>query len=136
MKILLDTNVVLDVLLDRKPHSIESAEVFSLVEAGTVNGVLCATTLTTLDYLLCQSKPRAEARTLIGLLLKLFDVAPVSRSVLEAALQSRMTDFEDAVLDQSAVAACVDRIVTRNVKDFALAKSRVCDPRQFLAMLR
>jgi hypothetical protein len=51
LKLLLDTNVVLDVLLDRPPHSIDSAKVMSAVELGTIEGSFCATTVTTIHYL-------------------------------------------------------------------------------------
>jgi len=136
MKALLDTNIVLDVLLDRKPHSLESAEVFRLVEQGRVEGLLCATTLTTLDCLLSQAMRRGDARRLLSQLLKLFEVAAVNRAVIESALASRMHDFEDAVLDQAALYTGADVIVTRNSKDFSHGKSKVMDPRQFIVLMK
>ncbi len=135
MKALLDTNVVLDVLLDRKPHSAESAEVFRLVEQGQVEGLLCATTVTTLDYLLSQSMKRSDTRKLLSQLLKLFEVAAVNRAVIENALTSRMDDFEDAVMDHAAQNSGADIIVTRNSKDFTHGKSKVMDPRQFIVLM-
>ena len=96
MKVLLDTNVVLDVLLNRQPHVADSAQIFRLVEQGHLTGLLCATTITTLDYLLTQSLGRADSRPVLTRLLQLFDIAPVTRAVLEGALRSAMPDFEDA----------------------------------------
>lgn len=136
MKALLDTNIVLDVLLDRKPHSVESAEVFRLIEQGQAEGLLCATTITTLDYLLSQSMKRNDSRKLLSQLLKLFEVASVNRAVIEDALASRMDDFEDAVLDHAALNSGPDVIVTRNSKDFSRGKSRVMDPRQFIILMK
>ncbi|MBW7907696.1 MAG: PIN domain-containing protein [Kiritimatiellae bacterium] len=136
MKALLDTNIVLDVLLDRKPHSAESAEVFRLIELGRVEGLLCATTITTLDYLLSQSMKRSDARKLLTQLLRLFEVASVNRAVIEDALVSRMHNFEDAVLDHAAQVSGADVIVTRNSKDFIHCKSKVMDPRQFLVLMK
>lgn len=135
MKALLDTNIVLDVLLDRKPHSIDSAEVFRLVEQGQAEGMLCATTITTLDYLLSQKMTRREAREVLSRLLKLFEIASVNRAVLEEALVSRMDDFEDAVLDHAAQNSGADVIITRNTKDFTRCKSRAMDPKQFLVSM-
>jgi predicted nucleic acid-binding protein len=135
VKALLDTNIVLDVLLDRKPHSTDSAEVFRLIEQGQAEGLLCATTITTLDRLLSQSMKRNESRKLLAHLLRLFDVASVNRAVLEDALASRMDDFEDAVLDHAAQNSGADVIVTRNSKDFAHGKSKVMDPRQFIVLV-
>ncbi len=135
MKVLLDTNIVLDVLLDRKPHSTNSAEVFRLIEEGEADGMLCATTITTLDYLLSQSMSRSEARSVLSRLLKLFEVASVNRVVIEEALVSRMNDFEDAVLDHAAQNGGADMIVTRNIKDFIRCESKVMDPKQFLVLM-
>lgn len=135
MKVLLDTNVVLDVLLDRKPHVADSARIFRLVEEGKVSGLLCATTLTTLDVLLTQSLGRSDSRPVLARLLRLFDIAPVTRAVIEGALRSAMTDFEDAVLVHAARQAGADAVITRNPKDFAKATCPIFDPRQFLAQM-
>ncbi len=135
MKVLVDTNVVLDVLLDRRPHSTDSASIFRLVEEGRLQGLLCATTLTTIDYLLLQSVSRGEARKYLAQLIRLFDVAPVNRAVIEGAMQSRIDDFEDAVLAQAAALAGADLIVTRNARDFARATIKVQDPKECLVQL-
>lgn len=136
MKALLDTNIVLDVLLDRKLHSVESAEVFRRIEQGQAEGLLCATTITRLDYLLSQSMKRNDSRKLLSQLLKLFEVASVNRAVIEDALASRMDDFEDAVLDHAAQNSGADVIITRNSKDFTHGNSKVMDPRQFIVLMK
>ena len=136
MKALLDTNIVLDVLLERRPHAEKAIEVFDLAETGRITASLCATTVTTIDYILTKSLPETDSRLLLGRMLQLFDVAPVNRFVIDQALASRIPDFEDAVLDQAARHAGIDVIVTRNVRDFAKARTKVCDPAEFLAMLR
>ena len=135
MKALIDTNVVLDVLLDRRPYSVDAVAVFTLVETGRIRGLLCATTVTTIDYLLLQSMSRRAARDCIGKLVRLFDVAPVNRAVIEGAMRSRMADFEDAVVDQAALLAGADVVVTRNAKDFAHGSVPAMDPREFLVGL-
>ena len=85
MRVLVDTNVVLDVLLARHPFVHASASVMGQVEQSKITGFLCATTVTTIDYLLAQAMPRAAARETLGRLLALFEVAPVTRAVLEEA---------------------------------------------------
>jgi predicted nucleic acid-binding protein len=135
VKVLVDTNVVLDVLLDRRPHSADSAHIFRLIEEGRLQGFLCATTVTTIDYLLLQSLSRADARKYLTQLIRLFDVAAVNRAVIEGAMQSRIADFEDAVLEQAAALAGADVIISRNTKDFAHGTVKVLDPRQCLAQL-
>ncbi|MBC8207310.1 MAG: PIN domain-containing protein [Kiritimatiellales bacterium] len=134
MKILVDTNVVLDLLLDRQPFSDPAARIFSLIEHSEAEAFLCATTVTTIDYLLTQSVSRAEAKTALLRLLELFEIAPVNRPVLEEALQSRMEDFEDAVLAHSANLVGATAVITRNTKDFRHSPVKALDPLEFLSV--
>ena len=136
MRVLVDTNVVLDVLLDRRPFTDAAAQVFALVEESKIEGLLCATTITTVDYLLGQALAPEKARGALQRLLGLFEIAPVNRSVLEHALRSGITDFEDAVLEQAGLLAGVDAITTRNVGDFRKSKVTVFDPTELLAVVR
>ena len=135
MKALVDTNVVLDVLLARTQFASEATRVFSLVEESEIEASLCATTLTTIGYLLKQSLPRVQATQAIRGLLKLFEIAPVNRSVLERAIESKIADFEDAVLEQAACLIGADAIITRNTKDFRKSAIRAVDPIEFLSAL-
>jgi len=135
VKVLVDTNVVLDVLLARTPFVKQAASVFALVEESRVEASLCATTLTTIDYLLAQSLPRVQARRAIRSLLKLFEIAPVNRSVLERALDSKIEDFEDAVLEQAGCLIGADAIITRNTKGFRKSAIKGLDPVEFLSAL-
>lgn len=133
MKVLFDTNVVLDVLLDREPHAEVAAQLLSLVDTGKLEGVLCATTVTTIHYLASRAAGDAAAKRYVGELLALFDVACVDRPVLLSALGLDFSDFEDAVLHESALAVGATAIVTRNGKDFASARLPVFDPPELLA---
>nr|WP_198137939.1 PIN domain-containing protein [Verminephrobacter eiseniae] len=130
---LFDTNVVLDVLLDREPHVHASAQAMALVERGEVRGFLCATTVTTLFYLASRALDARRARGQIEALLRLFDVAPVTRLVLTDALGIGFADYEDAVLHEAARHAGVLCIVTRNVRDFSAATLPVLAPDEFLS---
>ena len=123
MKILFDTNIVLDVLMDRLPYSDAAAELFSKVEEGTIFGYLSGTTITTVFYLAAKTVGAARAREEIKKLLSLFEVAPVNRHVLELALNRDFDDFEDAVIHEAACHVGADAIVTRNQKDYK--KSRI-----------
>jgi predicted nucleic acid-binding protein len=134
--VIVDTNVVLDVLLERKPFVNAAVEVFCLVEESRIEAFLCATTITTLDYLLNQSLPTSKARNALRKLISLFEIATVNRPVIERALDSKIMDFEDAVLDEAGQMASVDSIVTRNTKDFTASALKVFDPNEFLAHLK
>lgn len=128
MKILFDTNVVLDVLLNRAPYSAVAIQLFSAVEQKRIQGYLCATTLTTIDYLATKTVGKAEAKVAIFALLELFAIAEVNQHTLKAATFSDFTDFEDAVLYQAGVDAGMDGFVTRNGKDFKTATHPIYTP--------
>ena len=133
MKILVDTNIVLDLLLDRTPHAMAAAQIFSLVERNVLSGCLCATTLTTVHYLATKVVGQKRSREEIRKLLRLFEVAPVNRAVLEAALEAEgFSDFEDAVLHEAARQADADALVTRNEKDFKKAVLAVYGPSELI----
>lgn len=136
MKVLFDTNVVLDLLLDREPFSAPAAQLLSKVEEGELNGYLCATTLTTLHYLLHKALGPTQALAQIRTLLSLFEVAPVTRAVLEDALKLEFADFEDAVLHEAARHAGVNYIITRNLKDFKTADIVTFAPIEFISSLK
>ena len=135
MKVLFDTNIILDVLLDRKPFSEHASFLLSKVERSEINGILCATTVTTLHYLLSRHLDKEKAITGINSIMALFEVASVNRLVIENALKSKFTDFEDSVLHESARHAGAEYIITRNIKDFKQSKIPVFTPTEFLNML-
>ena len=135
MNILFDTNVVLDLLLDREPFAADAASLFSKVEQSIISGYLCATTVTTIHYLIAKAIGTREAVRHIRALLSLFIIAPVNRVVLEQALTDAFTDFEDAVLHAAACHAGVQSIVTRNVRDFSRANLPVFSPIELINAL-
>ncbi len=132
---LLDTNVVLDVLLKRPPFAQNSAAVFAAVETGRVRGVLGATSFTTIHYLVEKQLTTRAARGAVSTLVSLFDVAAITRAVIEGALQSKLIDFENAVLEQAGMSAGADVIVTRNVRDFVGSAVQPYSPGDFLKLL-
>ena len=136
MKVLVDTNVVLDLLLDRTPHSKAAAQIFSLIERNVLSGYLCATTLTTVHCLATEVVGRTEFLEEVGKLLRLFEVAPVNRAVLQGVLEAEeFVDFEDAVLHEAACHVDADALVTRNESDFRKAVLTVYGPNELISIL-
>jgi len=133
VKVLFDTNVVLDVLLAREPHAAVAARLFTLVDSERIDGAVCATTVTTVAYLAAKAVGGRRARTLLRRLLDLFAVAAVDRQVLEAALRLDFADAEDAVIHEAARAWGAAGIVTRNGADFGRASLPVFAPEELLA---
>lgn len=130
MKVLFDTNVVLDVLLDRQPFRASAAQLVARVERQEIVGVLGATTLTTIYYLVSKASGKQQARAAVQNLLKLFQVAPVDHTVLESAAESLIGDFEDAVLHDAGRAAQVDALLTRNGRDFTKGSLLILSPQE------
>jgi predicted nucleic acid-binding protein len=122
--------VVLDLLLDREPFAEPAAVLLSRVEAGEIQGCLCATTVTTIHYLASKVVGAKQALLAIRKLLSIFEIAPVDRSALEAALESGLPDFEDAVLHEAARQVSAEAIVTRDPDDFKRAVLPVYSPRE------
>ncbi|MCI5221031.1 MAG: PIN domain-containing protein [Candidatus Electrothrix sp. LOE2] len=135
MKVLFDTNVILDVLLDREPFSKDAALLMAKVEQAEIVGFACATTITTIHYLSTKILGAKAASRHVQSLLSLFAIASVNRLVLENAFAAGFKDFEDAVLHEAAVHAGVQHIVTRNIKDFTNASLPVHEPEEFLGIL-
>jgi predicted nucleic acid-binding protein len=135
MKIFFDKNIIIDVFLDRKPFSEHASYLMSKVERSEITGFLCASTVTTIHCLLSKYLDKEKAIESINSLMALFEVASVNRLVIENALQSKFTDFEDAVLHESARHAGAEYIITRNIKDFKKTKIPAFTPTEFLSML-
>ncbi len=135
MKILFDTNIVLDVLLDREPFSDLATKLFSGVEKKELKGFLGATTITTIYYLASKAAGKKRADQEITKLLSIFQVAPVNKSVLDEAVKSKFSDFEDSVLHEAAKQIGVQGIVTRNLKDFKKAPLSIYSPEELYKML-
>ena len=130
-RVLFDTNVILDVLLERQPHVQASAGAWAAVESGKVTGMLAAHAVTTIHYLIGKQLGDREARRVVAALLSIFTVAAVNSAVLKQALQSPQTDFEDAVTAAAAQAESCDWILSRDPKGFRGSPVRSLLPEAF-----
>jgi predicted nucleic acid-binding protein len=134
-RVLFDTNVVLDVLLNRPPHADASAAVWSAVETGLAEGVLAAHAVTTVHYLIRKKRGNAGARRALSSLLRVFQVAAVDGPVIQEALQLPFSDFEDAVTAAAARSAGCDYILTRDPKGFRESPVRAMTPEAAMPLL-
>ena len=132
---MVDTNVVLDVLLDRQPHVEASAAIWAAVERGSVDGWLSAHAVTTIHYLIQKELGTAKAKRTLSAVLRVFKVASVDGAVIQDALALALPDFEDAVTVSAAVAAGCNLIVTRDHKGFREAPLRYLTPEAAMPLL-
>ena len=134
-RVVVDTNVVLDVLLERPPFVADAARLLAAVVERRVIGVLAGHAVTTVYYVYRRGRPRGVARQKVAALLSAFEVAPVGRAELEGALASPFADYDDGVVHAAAVAAQADAIVTGDGLDFGASTLPVCTPAEMLAVL-
>ena len=136
MRVLLDTNIVLDALLAREPFVDLAQEIFILVENGEIEGYLCATSVTTLHYLIGRATNKREADEIIEQLLTLFEVSPVTKKVLYDASINNGVDYEDSVIYTSAYYSDINIIITRDKRGFKESKISSLQPKEFLAFFK
>ena len=134
MKAVFDTNIVMDVVLERKPFSRPATRLFALSEKGVFQGALCATTLTTIHSLAGRELGKGRAQTIVGTLIALFEILPVTWTAVESAWLLDWEDFEDGVLHEVARHAGVGILVTRDAKGFSKSMLSVFSPDQLLSM--
>ncbi len=136
MKILFDTNIILDVLLLRKPYYASATFLLSEVERGNIEGYLCPITITTIGYLITKVKGSNEAKKLIKNLLNIFELTELNKPIFVTSCSHKINDFEDAVLHESARSSNIEGIVTRNVKDFKYTSVKVYDPEELIGIIK
>jgi predicted nucleic acid-binding protein len=119
VRVLVDTNIVLDFLLQREPFFRDAELLFQAIESEHIIGYVTATTLTDIFYIARkQTRDMAQARQAVSEILTAMVICPIDRGVLESALDSGFADFEDAVQIFAAVSQGLEIILTRDQKGF------------------
>jgi predicted nucleic acid-binding protein len=114
----IDINIFMDFLFKRQGHE-NVVEIFKFCMRGNIKGFICAHEITTLCYFLDKAeKDKIKTKKVISRLMKRFTVIEINEELLSRALNSEIADFEDAVIEVSAIDRNVDYIITRNIKDF------------------
>jgi predicted nucleic acid-binding protein len=134
-RLLVDTNVILDVLLDRMPHAGVSVAIWAAIEEGRAEGYLAAHSMTTIHYLIQKQRGAFKPKHVVSLMLRVFRVALVDAAVIEHALRLPLSDFEDAVTAAAAETSGCDFIVTRDPKGFRGSPVRTLAPEAALPLL-
>ena len=135
-RILFDSDVLLDILTQREPFFILSAQALNVVVRSDVQGYIAGHSVTNIFYILRRQIGNENAREKLSLLLQKLQVASITDTVIHAALKSPISDFEDAVVSEAAKAVNVKFIITRNVEDFVLSSIPALLPDVFLATLK
>ena len=133
-KVLIDLNIILDFLNKRNFHQ-EASLLINMCVEGTLSGYICAHEVTTLSYFLFkEQKDKNKVVTTISTLFDIFQIIPIDETILKASLLSPITDYEDAVIEVSAVKFNIDYILSRNISDFKLSRIPTYTPEQFFLL--
>lgn len=135
MKLLVDTNVLLDVILERKNLMRASAAVLDAIEDGRARGYVSSHAVTTLHYIVAKANGSAAAVTALSDVLDLCEVVAVNEADFRRALALGLKDFEDAVQVAAALHVGADYLVSRNEKDFRNSPIDVRSPTTIAVLL-
>jgi predicted nucleic acid-binding protein len=134
MRLLLDTNIIVDVLSKRDGYR-DSLKILKCCEVKRAEGYVSAITVTDVMYILRKNTEIENVREALLALISIADVADVARADIKGAFSCGMKDFEDAVQAMCAGRIGADLIVTRNVKDFVRSPVQAVTPSDALALI-
>jgi len=135
-KLLLDTNIVLDLLAHRMPFYTEAAILFSLADKKKIKLSISALCLADVNYILSKQKPEREVRKILRKFKVLVNVLPFDDKISDLALNSEFRDFEDAIQYLTALENDQDLIITRNQSDFRESKIPVMTAGEFIKSIK
>ena len=133
MKVMFDTNVIIDVYQNRPPFVTTSAKVLKLAESRKLTGMVTASTITDVYYILGRYiKDQAQLKALVQKFLSTVKLLDVLATDVNEAFNLPMDDYEDALFAQCAIRVKADYIITRNPKDFKNSPVPCMEPEAFL----
>jgi predicted nucleic acid-binding protein len=135
-KVFIDTNIIIDLIADRKPFSKYAIEIFKKAEEKKVKLFTSSHSIVTTHYLLKKYHEEKSLRDVLINLLEYLTVIPVNVDILKKGLRSKHKDFEDAI--QIICASSIEKIdciVTRNIKDFKDSEILTLTPEEFCIKL-
>jgi predicted nucleic acid-binding protein len=137
MKLLIDTNVVLDLILKRELFYQNAIDVLSLAKRDDVQEYVSASAVTDIYYITYRSlRDRNKVRQLMKELFVIVRVAGVTKQEIKEALELDWKDFEDSVQYSVALLQEMDGIVTRNPKDYEKTEIQVFTPEEILKRIK
>ena len=128
MKVLIDTNIILDVPCKRPAFYEDSAKIFKLCEVKKISGVISALSIPNIVYILRKELDADKTREILDSLMLIFSVADLKADDLKKAADMRFKDYEDAIQSACATRIKANYIVTRNIKDFSESKVTAIKP--------
>ena len=135
-KLLIDTNIVLDLLAKREPFYKSAAQVFSLADKHKLKLTVSSLTFANTNYVLARLKSAKEAREILRKFKILVKILSLNEKIVDLALNDEdFKDFEDGLQYYTAIENNQDFIITRDLRDFKQAKIPVMTANDYLSML-
>jgi predicted nucleic acid-binding protein len=132
-KVLIDTDVILDLFFDREPFSEDAAKVLSLCESREITGFITSVIISNVYYLLRRSSTHEKVIEKLTQLMTITEVLTTDKDVILKALNSNFRDFEDALQNYSAeFNGHIDVILTRNIKEYKNSSLGIMTPGNYL----
>ena len=135
MKVLIDTNIILDVLCKRPDFYKDSAKVFKLCEVKRISGVISALSIPNIMYILRKELDSEKTKEILDNLSLIFSIADLKADDLKKAADMQFKDYEDAVQSACAARIKANYIITRNIGDFTMSKVAAIKPIELLERL-
>jgi len=135
-KVFIDTDIFLDTILNRLPHSEFSNELISLCEQNKIDGYTSSLIVANIYYIINKIANQRKAIEAIGKIRSLVKVLPFTDKEIGESINAEFNDFEDGLQYFIAVNHKIDCVITRNTKDFRKANIGVLTPREFLQTLK
>lgn len=135
MKLLIDANILLDVLQNRKPYVQSSSVIWKLCETKKVEGYISTLTFANLVYVMRKELDPQKIQEILHTLCIIFNFVDLNPSDLSRAAELKWNDFEDAVQSVTAMRVHADYIITRNVRDFVKSRVTAFTPAELLARI-
>src|SRR3954451_9959600 len=133
MRVLFDTNVLLDVLASRQPHYAASAAAWTLVETKRIEGFVSAISFNNAFYVARRGGNRVGALEAVKLIRAVFQTIPVDEAIIDEAIAAGADDFEDGIQVACARSKAMDAVVTRDQDHFPASPIPVLTPDEMLA---
>ncbi|MCG9881533.1 MAG: PIN domain-containing protein [Bacteroidia bacterium] len=135
-KVFVDTNIVIDLLLQRAPFYEEAAQLFSLADKNQIELFVSALTIANTSFTLLRQMNANKTKSVLRKLKLIITVLPLDDKVIDLALNDEtFVDFEDALQYYTALEGNQELIITRNLKDFKNVKLPILTARQFIETL-
>ena len=131
-RVLIDTNIILDIALQREPFFEAADQIFNKIDEGVIKGFVTASSVTDIYYVSKKASGREKTIAFIRELIEILEVLSVTKVTIINALNTDFKDFEDAVQYCAADMNFIDIIVTRNKSDFKLSAIEVYTPDELI----